>query len=343
MYSLFLGEDSIYLFKQNSKNMKKVKVLSALLLLASISTLNGCKKEVEQTDSTTNAAAMSSNISVDDAQASSGTQFGAGVQGSTNERTTLYNKFGVKYVRAIVELKNFKGNMSEEKSLAQKGYKVVLTINWANPSGSGDHRKPVPFPTDMNLYRNQLTKLFNTFKPEVAVIENEPTTGIFHSGPIEHYITELKTAVSVCNQFNVKVADGCTHVPYILSVMNGGGSKGKVGDVKKLITAYKSMALDYVNVHTYGPTGKSPDIYEPGRLKKVADYLRKQTGKQVMSNEFTVHNYSSALVKNMVTQFKQADFKIAIVRSASSNSGAVPLNRGTNLLPNGVAYSSAIK
>jgi len=320
--------------------MKKLRFLSALLVVASISALNSCKKEIARTDNS--AAAASSNISSNNA-VSSGTQFGAGVQGATNEKVTLYNKFGVNYIRCIVELKNFNGNVSEEKSLAQKGFKIILTVNWANPSGSGDNRKPVPFPTDMNQYKQQLTKLFNAFKPEVAVIENEPTTGIFHSGPIEHYITELKTAVSVCKQFNVKVADGCTHVPYILSVMNGGGSKGKTGDVKKMITAYKTIDLDYVNVHTYGPTGKNPDIYEPGRLKKAADYLRQQTGKPVMSNEFTVHNSSPTLIKNMVSQFKEADFKIAIVRSAPSNSGAVPLNKGTNLLPNGVAYASAIK
>jgi hypothetical protein len=320
--------------------MKKSKVLFALLLLTGTSALNSCKKELTQRDDV-NAVAAASSISSDDATAS-GTQFGAGVQGGLNERTTVYNKMGVKYTRAIVELKNFKGNMSDEKALVQKGYKVVLTINWANPTGSGDNRKPVPFPTNMTLYKQQLTKLFKVFKPEIAIIENEPTTDLFHSGPIENYITELKTAVSVCKQFNVKVADGCTHVPYILEVMNG-SSKGKAGEVKKMINAYKSMGLDYVNVHTFGPTGKNPDVYEPGRLKKIADYLRKQTGKQVMSNEFTVHNYSGQLVRNMVTQFRQADFKIAIVRSATSNSGAVPLNKGTNLLPNGVAYASAIK
>ncbi|HEY6975279.1 MAG TPA: hypothetical protein VH396_03255 [Chitinophagaceae bacterium] len=321
--------------------MKKLKIVPALLILGSICILNSCKKEVAQTEDTT-AVAMSSNTISDDAIAS-GTQFGAAVQGSTNAKVTLYNKFGVKYVRSIVELKNFKGNMSAEKSLSQKGFKVVLNINWANPSGSGDHRKAVPFPTDMAQYKQQLTKLFNTYKPEIAVIENEPTTDIFHSGPIEHYINELKTAVSVCNQFNVKVADGAIHVPYIEQIMNGKAGSGKALEVKKLIAAYKTLNLDYVNIHTYGPTGKDPDVYQPGLLKKVADYLRKQTGKPVMSNEWTVHNSSSGLIKSMVSGFKEADFKIAIVRSAPSNSGAVSLNRGTNLLPNGVTYANLIK
>jgi hypothetical protein len=321
--------------------MKKLKFVSALLVLG-CSALYSCKKEVAPTVNSTNTVAASSNITSDDAIAA-GTQFGAAVQGSINERITVYNKFGVKYIRAVVELKNFKGSMSTEKSLTQKGFKVVLNINWANPSGSGDNRKPVSFPTDMALYKRQLTKLFNTYKPAIAVIENEPTTDIFHSGPIEHYITELKTAVSVCKQFNVTVADGGIHVPYIQSVMNGKAGSGKALEVKKLITAYKTMGLNYVNVHTYGPTGKDPDVYQPGLLKKIADYLRNQTGKPVMSNEWTVHNSSSALIKSMVSGFREGGFKVAVVRSARSNSGAVPLNKGTSLLPNGVTYSNLVK
>jgi len=84
-------------------------------------------------------------------------------------------------------------------------------------------------------------------------------------------------------------------------------------------------------------------LSEPGLLKKVADYLRNETGKQIMSNEWTVHNSSPTLVKNMVSEFRDADFEIAMVRSAHSTNGAVPLNKGTNLLPNGVTYSNEIK
>src|SRR5438128_611294 len=80
-----------YLFKQNSKNMKKLKFLSVLLVLGSISALNSCKKEVEQTNDSTNVAAISSITS--DELVTSGTQFGAGLDGSTDERVTICNKF----------------------------------------------------------------------------------------------------------------------------------------------------------------------------------------------------------------------------------------------------------
>jgi hypothetical protein len=332
-----------YLFVQTKfQNMKKLKFVFALLFFASICALNSCKKEVAPSDNATNAVAKSSNISSDEL-ITSGTQWGAQISGTTEQRVTVLNKFGVKYIRLSVELKNFTGNVATEKTFTQKGFKVVLNINWQRVTGSGDNRKPVPFPTDMTKYKQQLTKLLNAYKPEIAIIENEPTTDIFHSGPIENYITELKTAVSVCKQFNVKVADGALHVPYIEQVMNGKAGSGNALEVKKLIAAYKTIDLDYVNVHTQGPSGKDPDVYTPGVLTKIADYLRNQTGKQVMSNEWSVHNASSDLVRNMVSEFKKAGFKISMVYSSTSNSGAVPLNKGTNLLPNGIAYSNSIK
>jgi hypothetical protein len=125
--------------------------------------------------------------------------------------------------------------------------------------------------------------------------------------------------------------------------MNGNAGSGNALEVKKLIAAYKTIGLDYVNVHTQGPTGKDPDVYQPGLLKKVADYLRNQTGKPVMSNEWTVHSKSSNLVKSMVSGFKEGGFKIAMVRSAYSPNGAVPLHKGSSLLPNGVTYSNLVK
>jgi len=319
--------------------MKKLKFVAALLLLAGIITLNSCKKEVAPTDNVANAAALSSITS--DEAVGGGTTWGADIAGSTDVQTTVCNKLGVKYIREAIEVKNFNGNVTWLKNLTQKGFKVVLNLKWESGKGS----KPVPFPTasDMTKYKQQLTKIFNAFKPEIAVIENEPTTDLFHSGPIENYINELKNAVSVCKQFNVKVTDGAIHVPYINSVKNGNANSGKALEVKKLITAFKTIGLNYVNIHTAGPTGKDPNIYTPGILKSAADYVRSQTGKPVMSNEFNVKNYSSTLVRNMVNEFKKADFTIAMIRSGYSSSGAVPINKGTNLLANGVAYASAIK
>src|SRR4051812_4946325 len=112
--------------------MKKLRFLSALLVVASISALNSCKKEIAQTDNS--AAATSSNILSNNA-VSSGTQFGADAQGTISQKVIVYNKFGVKYVSCVVELKSFKGNAGAAKSLAQKGFNVILTINWGNPTG----------------------------------------------------------------------------------------------------------------------------------------------------------------------------------------------------------------
>lgn len=38
-----------------------------------------------------------------------------------------------------------------------------------------------------------ILKVPDNYRQEITVIENEPTTDQFHSGPLENYITELKT------------------------------------------------------------------------------------------------------------------------------------------------------
>src|SRR3954468_8975689 len=128
------------------------------------------------------------------------------------------------------------------------------------------------------------------------------------------------------------------HVPYVLQVMKGGSLSGKALDVKKLIDAYTTLNLDYVNIHTAG----DGDSYPAGTLEKVADYLRATTGKQVMSNQFSVHSSSTSLIKSMVDGFKAGGYVYAIVRSGDG-SGAVPLHSGTELLPNDIAYRDYIK
>jgi hypothetical protein len=311
------------------------KLFFPALILFCISATISCKKEVAPTDEA--GSISSQNISND--IISDSTHFGALVDaGTTDARITICKKFGVNCVRAQIILKDFNGKNAAVDKYQSSGFKVLLNLNWDHVS-SGGTRKSVPFPKDMATYRNKLAAVLDKYKPEVAVIENEPTTDVFHSGPIEDYITELKNAIEVCHLKGVKVADGAIHIPYIISVMNGKATSGNALEVKKLIDAYTTLDLDYVNVHTAG-TG---DSYPTESLTKAADYLRAKTGKPVMSNEFSVKSYSTSLIKELVDGFKAGKYKYALVRSGNSESGAVPLHSGTNLLSNGIAYRDEIK
>ena len=113
-----------------------------------------------------------------------------------------------------------------------------------------------------------------------------------------------------------------------------------------MIAAYKTMALDYVNFHWYEPMGEGndPSISIPGVAKEVADYLRRATGKKVLTNEFGQSNQIPTLVASQVNEFRLAGLSYAIDFSATGagGMGAMPLQKNTTLLPNGIAYRDAI-
>jgi hypothetical protein len=132
-----------------------------------------------------------------------------------------------------------------------------------------------------------------------------------------------------------------------LRAAQGRGSadiNAKIEKAKKMIAAYKTMALDYVNIHWYEPLDEDndPTISAPGAAKQVADYLRRATGKPVITNEFGQDNQLPSLITSMVNEFRLANISYAIVYSGTGVSGAQPLHKETSLLPNGIAYRDVI-
>ncbi len=191
----------------------------------------------------------------------------------------------------------------------------------------------------MVAYRAALKAVLDKYASqiEVAVIENEPTTKIFHSGPIEDYITMLGVATDVCHSKGVRVADGAIHVDYVQMIKKGYRLYGSALNVKKLIAAYKTLPLDFVNVHTKG-TGFS---YPANLLKSTANYLRTQTGHPVMSNEWHVESNEASLIKSMVQGWKEGGYVYSVIYGGNDNTIAV--NTGTALLSNGVTYKNSIQ
>jgi hypothetical protein len=310
-----------------------MKTLPLLLIVCCIVTTFSCKKEAVTTGTSGQVAAVTSMNSIAGDEASdTGTQFGAGFDNlSTDQKITVLKKLEANYVRARVIVSTFDGHVGSLEKFSQNGIHVILNLNWEKTGHT-----PKSFPQDMATYRKKLGEIFDKYKPEVAVIENEPTNQIYYKGPMSDYITELENAIEVCKQYGVKVADGCVHVATVKAMMNGGSQRDAVSRAKQLLDAYKTLDIDYVNVHAPG----SGDSYPSQDLVDVADYIRKYTGKQVITNEFKLYTNSTSLLSDMVQGMKQGNYIIALLRSAS---GASRLNDGTDLNVLGQAYADAIK
>ena len=318
------------------------KTLLLFCIAGFIGLFTSCKKETVATP----ASQSASMLSADDAVAASTTNFGALISGNTNidDEIKILNKLGVKYVRYAIVLKDFDGVDKGYEKWVNAGFKVLLNLNWDGVLGSTG-KTPVAFPTDMVKYRSKLEQVLDKYHPEVAIIENEECTDQFHSGPIENYITELKTAVDVCNQRGIAVADGGIHVDYVEVVMSGMKLDGNALETKKLIDAFKTMNLTYVNTHAKGPFDRfgKQNVYPAGTLEDDADYLRTQTGKPIMCNEYNQQNSSTELMTGAVGGFKNGKFKYVIARSGSAGDEGTPLNNGTQLTALGIAYRNAIQ
>ncbi|QEC69055.1 hypothetical protein FRZ67_17700 [Panacibacter ginsenosidivorans] len=322
------------------------KLILPVFTVFFISLFASCKKEIAPSQSTD---ALSNSLTAQESSmaiTTSSTNFGALISGSTtiNDEITICQKLGVKYVRYAIILKDFTGVDKGYEKWVNAGYKVLLNLNYDNVTSNTGKRSPVPFPTDMVQYRSLLTKVLDKYQPEIAVIENEPCTDQFHSGPIEDYITELKTAVDVCNKRGIAVADGGLHVDYVELVMSGWASKTANSlETQKLIAAYKTMNLTYVNTHVASPFNSNQNVYPVGTLENDADYLRTQTGKPVICNEYNQNSTSTTLMTGTVGGFKAGNYKYVITRSGSGTDGGASLNQGTSLTSLGKAYRDAIQ
>lgn len=342
------------------------KTVSLLLVLGCISATISCKKE---TITAQNESGSLSATSVSDAVAST-SKFGTLVNGGEgSDKIAVATKMGVGYMRNAIVLETYNGKAPMVDQFINAGFKVLLNIN----NSTGGTVKS--YPTDMVKYKKNLENVLNSYHPEVVVIENEPINESYYTGPIENYITELRTAVDVCKARGIKVADGGLHIGMVsilvyqdyvsrgmqkeadafaakaltsayLKAAQGKGSttiNTKLDKTKKQITAFKTMALDYVNFHWYQPaSGGDPNKAIPGIIKEIADYLRRATGKEVLCNEFGQYNQSTSLIASMVNEFKLAGLSYGIVFSGDSGSGAQPLHKNTDLLPNGISYRDAV-
>ncbi|MEP6683545.1 MAG: hypothetical protein ABJA35_09805 [Parafilimonas sp.] len=302
-----------------------------------------------------------------------------------SQQVKVAKALGVNYIRARIDIDSWSGSNEGYDTYVAGGLKVLLNINSGIPrNAAGDHN-PIPFPTDMAAYSKSLNSILDKYKPEVVVVENEEDNPNYHSGDADDYINELKTAIEIAHAKGLKVTNGgitfrevCLIVyddmaqhgqkqkadefaqkvfpPALLQRLNNASNpivKKQLEFGRKIIAAYKTLDLDYVNFHWYEPIrsrgAQSVDIndttVDPKVFSFVANYLKTTTGKPVLTNEFGVFNTSPSLVKGLLQAARNADLGYAIFYSADGGTGrAVALQNSLGeLRSNGAAFRDFVK
>ncbi len=229
------------------------------------------------------------------------------------------------------------------------------------------NKSPVPFPTDLEKYKQMLTKTIDGFKgkkPVAIAIENEEDNMQYHSGTPQDYLNQLRAAIPIVHAAGIKVTNaGITSRAIAYLVYNDLLKQGKRAEAqayckssgmpldrpavakkadfaRQTLAAYKTMDIDFVNFHWYG---KSNDA---SALKTTIAYLKRVTGKPIVTNEIGQYDDSPETVKEILRACRQEGMPFVIWYSALNRGPgkAVSLqNDDGSLKSNGEAFKEAAK
>lgn len=315
---------------------------------------------------TTVSSNATSSLAVNNA-----TKFGASICDlSGPDEISVANKLGVKYLRRGLALDDV--TITGLQKISAAGLGVVLNVNYTSA-------KPDPPVKRIADYKKKLGAFLDSYKPDIIVIRNEELNLNYNVGTVQDYIAELKAAIEVAHTKGVKVTNGgIGSTPLILLTYHDYLARGMITEAndfakrmipaeivkrsfdnkdmaaklqmgRDFLAAYKNTDLDYVNFHWYMPArisdNYSDTIVDKKAISEVVDYLRRATGKKIMSNETGQLNNSPKVVIQTAKAYNDA--KVSYLLWYSGDGGpysAVALhNRNTTLRPNGDAYAHIIQ
>jgi hypothetical protein len=294
------------------------------------------------------------------------TKFGAlldpGLLANANEhKIAVAQKLGIKIIRDRIVLTNLK-----ERPILSSGFDVFLNVNYGNVKrGPNEEKSPVPFPTDLDYYKQLLSNAIGSLKgkkPVAIAIENEEDNFQYHTGTPQDYLNELRAAIPIVHAAGIQVTNAGITAPAIAYlVYNDLLERGKRAEAeaymnstqlpldkpwvikkgefaRQTLAAYKNMDIDFVNFHWYG---KSNDV---SGLKTTIEYLKRVAGKPVITNEIGQYDNSPETVKAIIRLCRQEQLPYVIWYSGIKGEGkAVSLQDISGVLkPNGEAFKEAV-
>ncbi|MBI4058342.1 hypothetical protein HY408_01105 [Candidatus Gottesmanbacteria bacterium] len=288
---------------------------------------------------------------------------------SDREKMQMAKDLGVRYYRPLsLFVDRWNGRCSECDAALNEGLKLVLTIR--NGGGNGEPSYP---PTNIPAFKLIISRVLETYQPEVLVVENEENSlTLFYSGTPEEYHAELAAACEVAHEKNTKCTNGglvSSLVAYLTAEQyreQGEPFKAReylrrtldpeefiryekspdsprlqlqIRRGQELLAGYAQADADFVNFHWY--------IEDTDALNEAVDYLEETTGLPALTNEVGQQENENPLqVINTMKKITQLDLPIAVWFSHDTEGfgGSRSLfNPDGTLRPNGIAFKEFIQ
>lgn len=278
------------------------------------------------------------------------TKWGAKLQGKVPEQIEAAKKLGITHIRPnSIELKSYNGDISGIKQWYDAGFKIVLNVNWSSAN-------PAPFAKgkDLETFKEKFEQLVNDAGSmvEMYVIENEETNTTFYdyvNYTVDDYLAELQAAVDICEKSGKQITDGGLHIKIIEQIMLGNLKKDNVIRQNRCIEYFSYLNYDkfFINTHIeFADNQYSADL-----ILNAIEYLRAQTGHDVVSNEWHTEKCTPSFVQKAVNEWVKAKIKYCMIwggnyiagEKFTGGSEADAVNKGKELTDMGGDYSTAIK
>jgi hypothetical protein len=244
----------------------------------------------------------------------------------------------------------------------------VATGDSGPPSRHPDRRR-----RDLADYRRRLGGILDALAPPVLLqIENEEVEPRFFAGTMPQYVNELNAAVEVAHARGVKVTNGgITGRPLALLTWQhyrDRGLEAKADDFARrtftrpqdrsvqedllrkpftglrrqplqaawdrasaLVAAFSASRMDYVNFHWYFDEDRS--------LRQAVRYLRRATGKRVITTEVGQHNTTPSVVTGHLRMLVKRLRLPFVIWFDADGRPALGLHDAPGVLrPNGLAF-----
>ena len=257
----------------------------------------------------------------------------------------------------------------------REGLALLLTVNNAQERDAQGNRPAHPpvTPEELAAYRQRLGGLLDRLqRPVLLQVENEEIEPRFFSGTMAEYLGELDAAVAVAQARGIRVTNGgITGRPLALLTWQHYRDRGLEAEADdfarrtftrpqdagvqqdllrkpftglrrqplqaawdragELVAAFRSSRMDYVNFHWYFNDDRS--------LRQAVRYLRRATGKPVITTEVGQHNTEPAVVTGHLRTLVKRLRLAFVIWFDADGTPALGLHDAPGVLrPNGIAF-----